>query len=262
MQAFEREAATYRGMGKNMLNGLPTENTKDIPSYHSNETDRINGLVKFNKNLDEHMDLLQLNEDLIESKLEELESLLSKYDRIEKYSLIRLTEMALLCAGNYANNNCITEVGDFIFNPRLIHIHIKGEPVPVTKERHTRLTVQFKDRATENCSVPEWFKLNTLLETVKKPLLPHLLNLLEQAHCCRKYIISVEKRINMLIENLSYLSMANIPKGTNIEEWKNTLEDADRIMMENLFFQFDPRIYYELGEKIQLGYNCHGQSLS
>ena len=262
MRVFESEAAICRGMEMDVINRLPVGNTGDILVPHSLDSDRINRLVRYNKDLDEHMDLIQLNESFFESRLEELEPMLSASDSIGRLSLIRLTELTLFCVGNYANNNCITEVGDFIINPRLILVHIEGEAFPVKKERHARLSVQFKDRATENCSVVEWFKLNAMIETVKEPILPHLLKLLEKTGCSMAYINSVRKQMNMIIELLSYLSMARIPKEINIEDWKSSLEKNDRMMMEDLFYQFDITIFQDSGDKIYRKYGVASIYLS
>ena len=254
MQAFVSQVDKCRSRGADMIGILPIEDAGDVLEPHSNGSDRINKLIKFNKELEEQMDLIKLNESFLESKLEELESILSASDSIERYSLGRLTELTLFCVGNYANNNCITEVGDFMINPRLILVHIKGKRFPVKKKRHERFTVQFKNRGTEHCSVVEWLKLNTMIETVKEPILPHLLNLLEKNGCSGKYLDSVRKQMNMIVELISYLSMARIPKETNIEDWKSSLEKNDRIMMENLFYLFDTTVFYDLGEKIRRRY--------
>ncbi len=250
MQVSESKIYKYKGLETNILNRIPIEDKSGVTAAHSHNSGRINTLIKYNKDLEKQMDLIQLNENFLESKLEELESILSASDSIERCTLVRLTELTLFCAGNYANNNCITEVGDFIINPRLILVHIKGEQFPVKKERHARLSVQFKDRATDHCSVAEWLKLNTLIETVKEPLLPHLLNLLKKNRCSRGYIDSVKNRMNMIIELISHLSMARIPKETNIEDWKSSLEKSDRMMMEDMFCHFDTTFFYDLGEKL------------
>lgn len=254
MQVFESETAKLTSMETDIINRLHIENRDDLVVPYSHDSRRINRLIRYNKDLEEHMDLIQLNESFLESKLEELESILSASDSIEKYSLARLTELALFCAGNYANNNCITEVGDFMINARLILVHIKGEQFPVKKKRHTPFSVQFRNRGTEHCSAVEWLKLNTMIETVKKPILPHLLNLLEKNSCSRDYIESVKIQMNKIVELISYLSMARIPKEKNIQDWKSSLEKNDRIMMEDLFYQFDPTVFYNLGEKIRRKY--------
>ena len=254
MRVSGRESTVCRNMETDIFNKLPIENITDMIESDFQDNHRIKRLIRYNKSLDEQMNIIHLNEKFLESKLEELEFILSVSDSIERYSLIRLTELTLFCAGNYANNNCITEVGDLMINPRLILVHIKGEQFPVKKERHTRLSEQFKGRATENCSVIEWFKGNTIIETVKKPILPHLINLLEKTGCSREYIDGVKQQMNMIIELLSHLSMAKIPKETSIEAWTSTLEKSDRRMMEDLFYQFDPTVFHDSGEKIRHGY--------
>lgn len=221
----------------------------DFPDFYGDC--RIGRLIDFNKKLDTQMDVLKLNEGVIESNLEELESILSEYDIIERYSLCRLVELTLFCVGNYANNNCMTEVGDFMVNPRLILVHIKGEIVPVVKERHTPFSVQFRDRAAENESVPEWLKCNTIVETVKEPLLPYLSKLLKKIGCDHEYIGTVKKQMNKMVELLSYLSMTGGPNKIRMEDWESSLENDDRMMMEHLFYKFDPAVFNDLGERIR-----------
>ncbi len=254
MQVFESETAKFTFMETDMLNRFPIENTGGIAVLHSYDSERIKKLIRYNKDLEEQMDLIQLNESFLESKLEELESILSASDSIEKYSLGRLMELTLFCVGNYANNNCITEVGDFMMNPRLILVHIKGEQFPVKKERHTSLSEQFKNMGTDHYSVVEWLKCNTIIETVKEPMLPYLLNLLDKNGCSQVYLNSVRKRMSMIVELISYLSMARISKETNIKDWKSSLGKNDRVMMEDLFYRFDTTVFYDLGEKIHSKY--------
>ncbi|MCP3933490.1 MAG: hypothetical protein GY705_30845 [Bacteroidetes bacterium] len=60
--------------------------------------------------------------------------------------------------------------------------------------------------------------------------------------------------MNKIVELISYLSMARVPKETNINDWKSSLEKNDRIMMEDLFYRFDTTVFYDLGEKISRKY--------
>ncbi len=222
----------------------------------SDDSFRIDRFLAFNALLERQMDLLQLNERVIESHLEELESMISVSapcvsNPIGKYSLCRLAELTLFCVGNYANNNCTTQVGDFMINPRLILVHIKGEPRPVIKKRHTRLSEQFKEYACKNCTVAEWLSFNTMTEIVKKPILPHLLDLLKDNDCAYAYIQSVKKRMNSILDLLSHLHMANIPGHMDVEQWTARLPENDRAMMKSLFFKFDFSVFNVLGEKIR-----------
>lgn len=233
-----------------MLSRLNIEKNGDAGDLYPYNSDRIDRLIKYNEKLEGRMDIIRFNENVIESDIEELESILSVSDRLEQYTLCRLTEMTLFCVGNYANNNCITEVGDFMINPRLILVHIKGESKPVIKERYTPLSVQFKDRETENCSVAEWLSRNTIIETVKKPILPYLLELLEKNACSRKYMESVKEQMNLIVDLLGHLSMVFPVGEINGGDWKSLLEKDDRLMIERLLYEFNPAVFNGLGEKI------------
>lgn len=117
------------------IGGLPIQDIVTFAVPYPLGTQKNRALLKYNKALEEQGHLIQLNESFLESKLEELESISSLSGTIEKFTLARLTELALLCVGNYPDNGCIGELGDLMFNPRLIHVHIKGKHVPVKKER-------------------------------------------------------------------------------------------------------------------------------
>lgn len=219
-------------------------------AQHQSISDRVKMLIRYNAELDEKADLTQLNERFLESKLEKLESLLKTFDTIEISTLKRLTELTLLCAGNYANNSCFSEVGDLMVNPRLILVHIKGNSFPVKKERHTPLTIQFKDKGTSRCSVMEWLKHNTLLETVKEPLLPYLVTLLEQ-NKCTEYVESVKKQMSRIVDVVSHLSTADRPGKRPIRGVNTSPLNDDNAFMEPFFYQFDKRVFNNLGDKIR-----------
>lgn len=251
MQAFVNAEDKYRNRRLDILGSLPIQDVDERDGPYSHRTHRIRHLIRYNKELEKQADLIRLNEAFFELKLEELEGILSNCDGIESITLERLTELTLLCAGNYANNGCIAAVGDLIFNPRLILVHIKGEPCPVKKERYTPLTVQFKSKGGSRGSVIEWLKYNTMLETVKEPILPHLVNLLEKKGCSEAYLESVKERMSMIVTLTSRLSVSRIPKNMNIKEWISSFSRADRILIEKLFCRFDKTVFNDLGDEIR-----------
>lgn len=80
-------------------------------------------------------------------------------------------ELALLCAGNYADVGLVRKATDLLVNPRHSEIHIYGVWEPVRVKRYERTTEQFKDYAPAGTNVGEWFRDITHLVHVKGPLI-------------------------------------------------------------------------------------------
>ena len=76
-----------------------------------------------------------LKEEFLVDQMERLVSSEELDDNVEIYwlSMSRVMELALLCAGNYADFGLIREAADLLVNPRHTEIHIDGIPgnIPV-----------------------------------------------------------------------------------------------------------------------------------
>ena len=153
-------------------------------------------LVKLNALLEKDAFLSRFNETLLEKRLNELEGVGSVWGAAYGLTLARITELALLCAGNYADH-CETQgVGDLLFNPRCIWLHIRGIPEPVVKKRHMGLTEQFADVAATKEGIVAWLRNETKIEVKEKALLPHLYDRLRDSEIIsRKYLDSVNERM-------------------------------------------------------------------
>lgn len=237
----------FREKGLDALTAYPPYFAVNGTVPASSDTSRIRMLFRYNNELEKQVSLIQLNERFLDEKLEELERISSCSDMIEGLTLARLTELALMCAGNYANNGHITEVGDLILNPRLILVHIKGEPFPTEKERHTRMTVQFKDKCMSHGDIMEWLKNNTMVQTVKEPILPHLIALLEKNGNFYEYLESVRERLSGIVTLISQLSGSRIPEPMSVMEWISSLEHHDRMFMETMLYTLDKTVFDDLG---------------
>lgn len=94
-------------------------------------------LSDFNTSLEKEGSPSRLNEDFIECKLCDLGQI--EADCSESYGIYwltyaRLFELALLCAGNYADHFEFAAAGDLLVNPRLILIHLKSGRSVVKKD--------------------------------------------------------------------------------------------------------------------------------
>ncbi len=209
-------------------------------------------LVRLNEDLERHAAPTRLNERFLESRVEALEGTGCDPGPIYALTLARLIELTLLCAGSYAGNGCPAEVGDLLFNPRLILVHIRGRERPVIKERHTPLTVQFAREADSRDDVIAWLRSNTFLETVKKPLLPHLTERFETCHAHPEtYLDSVRERTTRVVEVTGWLSSAGIPHERDLHEWIARLSDSDREMLERRLCRFGRSTFDAQGREIR-----------
>lgn len=139
-------------------------------------------LRDYNASLEEDAVPSNLSENFIESKLCELEQMEFHCSEIaEVYWLIyaRLFELALLCAGNYADHFEFAAAGDLLVNPRLIVIHLKSgckavephaqEPVTARVRRNLpKLPSSFAKDSENNHIPPQSEDRDFLRRQVKK----------------------------------------------------------------------------------------------
>lgn len=95
--------------------------------------------------------------------------------------MARLAELALLCAGHYADCGEVGAAGDLLLNPRRIDIHLRGADRPVVKERHRRLSEQFNPGGLSYLEFTHWFQRNAITNIVEPALLPDFSTLLAQS---------------------------------------------------------------------------------
>jgi hypothetical protein len=147
-----------------------------------------------------------LDEEFIVNQMERLESSGELDGSVEIYwlSMSRVMELALLCAGNYADFGHIREACDLLVNPRHTEVHIDGIWEPIKVKRYERITEQFKDYAPAGANVREWLRDNTHLVHVKGPLIPDLYNILKGAGTLSEsYLSSVYLRMQKISETMT-----------------------------------------------------------
>jgi len=154
-----------------------------------------------------------LNEEFIVNQMERLESSGELDGSVEIYwlSMSRVMELALLCAGNYADFGQIREAGDLLANPRHTEVHIDGIWEPVRVKRYERMTVQFADYAPAGTNVGEWLRDNTHLVHVKGPLIPDLYGMLKGADTLSEsYLSSIYLRMQKISKTMTFVMLGQI----------------------------------------------------
>lgn len=209
-------------------------------------------LLDFNDRLDAKANFFTLNEKALEDLIDDLDSLASTKDELYWLTLARITELVLLCAGNYANNGEFALMGDLLLNPRLVYIHLRGHNRPIIKKRHTLLTDQFRHMADSKIDVIQWLKKETIVEIKTKALLPHLLDRLENSACLnQKYIDSIKLRTKQIAELVGFLHCIFIGDSESLFTWLKKATPSDRAMVEAKLIHFDLDPFFELGRKIK-----------
>ncbi|MEE4112226.1 MAG: hypothetical protein V2I40_05380 [Desulfobacteraceae bacterium] len=89
--------------------------------------------------------------------------------------MARLAELALLCAGYYADCGEVTAAGDLLFNPRRIDIHVRGRHQPIVKDRHRPLSEQLNDGGVSHHEFINWFHHNAITRVMEPALIPDFL---------------------------------------------------------------------------------------
>jgi hypothetical protein len=209
-------------------------------------------LLIFNNQLDEKSNFFSLNEGALESLIDRLDSLVSTKDELYWLTLARITELVLLCAGNYANNGEFGLMGDLLLNPRLVLIHIRGQHRPIVKKRHTLLTDQFRHMAESKTSIIQWLKEETIVEIKIKALLPHLVDKSENSSLLgREYIDSIHHRTKQIADLVVFLHGTMIKDSQSLFTWMNNASPADRAMIQDKRCRVNLDSFFALGQQIR-----------
>ncbi|RPH85291.1 MAG: hypothetical protein EHM75_09895 [Desulfobacteraceae bacterium] len=205
-------------------------------------------LLYFNELLDFKANLFSLNERVIEGLVGELNEFTSIKDHGYWLTLARINELALVCAGNYADNCEFSLVGDLLVNPRLVLVHVSGLNQPLTKKRHIPLSEQFQQGENDLHQVRQWLKRETRVEVKTEALLPELRKRLENSgHIPREYLDSVEQRKRRIADLIGFLASAGISDTVALHAWQKKASPADRVLLESNLCRFDFECFFEMG---------------
>jgi hypothetical protein len=166
------ERAPFVHEGVHLLSDIAADITPSSPARSPLFPERRH--ERFNRRLDGLDVPAMVNEALIA----DLRAQLARFGdpRHDGYWLLtaRLAEMALLCAGRYADEGDIRAAGDLLFNPRRIWVYLRGAPQPVLKDRHRRLSEQFNPDDLPLAEFAVWFRRNAITHVAEPALLPAL----------------------------------------------------------------------------------------
>ena len=222
-------------------------------------------LNDFNVSLEKEANQSNLNEDFIESKLSELEQIesdCSENGEIYWLTYARLFELALLCAGNYADHFEFAAAGDLLVNPRFILIHFKSGCNAVKKDRHRKLTEQFRYVAGEREAVVTWLKQDTVPEIVEKPLLTHMHEQMSRSgYLSKEYLDLAERRMERIADAIGFLASWHLAGSSAFYLRVQCANPSEQSFIESNLCRFNKEIFIELGDDLRrLGADSYQKS--
>ena len=209
-------------------------------------------LLYFNDLLDGKANIWSLNERVIEDLLEELDEITSIKDQGYWLTLARINELALVCAGNYADNCEFSLVGDLLVNPRLTLVHFSGSNQTLIKNRHLPLSEQFQQVEKDLHRVRQWLKRETRVEVKTEALLPELRKRLESSgYISQEYLDSVEQRKRRMADLIGFLASGGISDNAALYVWQKNASPADQELLESRLCRFDFECFFEMGRRFR-----------
>jgi hypothetical protein len=212
-------------------------------------------LNDFNVSLEKEATQSNLNEDFIESKLSELERIepdCSEIGEIYWLTYARLFELALLCAGNYADHFEFAAAGDLLVNPRLILIHFKSGCSAVKKDRYRKLTEQFRYVVGKREAVVTWLKQETVPEIVEKPLLTHMHEQMSRSdYLSEEYLDLAEHRMERIADAIGFLASWHLAESNAFYLRVQCASPSEQSFIESNLCRFDKEIFFELGDDLR-----------
>jgi len=212
----------------------------------------VQPLLHLNALLDAAILPYEVNEGQIENWLNTLEASGAKAGPVYWLLWIRLMEVALLCAGNYADNCEFSAAGDLLVNPREIQVHLKEARPPVRKWRHGRLSDQFRVNGHSRRHAIETIKNDYQLEITRPPLLPYLLGGLKNSgRASGAYLAHADRRMRQITDTMGFLTIWQIFEAADLHRRILQATPETRSFIASHLCRFDNRIFLQAGNAVQ-----------
>ena len=219
----------------------------------------ISRLLRLNSEMDLAAQRGRINEPFLERSLDTLDGLVHLPRFLHWLTLARLSELALWCAGNYADSGWFTATGDLMFNPRRKFLTRKNSSELIELDRHKPISEQAGCRGLDRGSMIHRLKNEFRLVVEKKALIPELCQRLKQHSIpSPPYLKQVESRMTRISSTLSFQSTINLPQGMDLESYVRLLDERERENLESNLCRFDLSLFHQFGEWIETNMGHHG----
>ncbi|MFZ7125644.1 MAG: hypothetical protein ACOWWM_05760 [Desulfobacterales bacterium] len=210
-----------------------------------------------------HLNGLRVASDVNEKEIEDCLARLEKADASDSplywLTMVRLAEMAILCAGNYADNCEFSAAADLMVNPRLIHVHLKGRLDPIAKNRHGRLSLQL---GLDRVPVSRQSPVVVAVESVLPPLIPYLMSEMKASGSIREtYLGTITRRMKKIADTMSFLAAGSIFSAEQLYRRLGGCSPREKRFLEGNLCRFDSTLLGQAEKEIRsLGSNSYRSS--
>lgn len=206
--------------------------------------------------LNEELDNIRLLHEINEASIERFLKILEDSDASEQYCywllMARIFELALFCAGNYADNCEFPAAGDLLFNPRKILIHRKGYPNSLVKQRHGRISDQLNKCGMRRKNFIRLLKHEVSVETTKPAILPYLFERMQHGQrIAAWYLHFAEERMKKIADTIGFLSAWSLSRFEDLHRRMQTASPKTRRFIAAHLCRFDTRYFHRLGREIK-----------
>lgn len=213
-------------------------------------------LERLNNALDKVAAPYVVNEHQIEAWLDELEMESDQKNPAYWLLLVRLNELALLCAGNYADNCEFSAAGDLLLNPRRILVHFKNARQPVLKQRHGNLSEQFGKDGQSRKSVLQRLADHAKIETRRQPLLPHLFKMMQNSgRVSQSYLDLAGTRMKRIAETIGFLASWQISDAAEFYRCKAEAGPEAGAFIKSNLCRFKNDLFFAIGDDFRRAAN-------
>jgi hypothetical protein len=223
----------------------------DAPFHGLDQTEnRADRILAFNEQM-ERTAALPLNETDLERLVAGLPPLSADHPRKYWLTAARIMELALICAGDYADGCEFEAAGDLLVNPRAIDIQVRDIAAPIRKERHARLSDQLSGWIGDADPV-RWLAENALPRMLRRPLLPELRDWLETSGIfAPAYLNSVDDRMRRIADAIAFLSAGCIGDASDLFHRTRTMDPEAASLLESHLCRFDRAAFDAMGDAVR-----------
>lgn len=214
----------------------------------------VKQLVHYNFSLEKNSCLTRINEAFLDMKVRDLTKMAPINGRLYWLTFARLGELALYCAGNYADNLELSALGDLLVNPRLIRVHTRNPRRTYVKERHLPMTTQFHSASCNRAGVIGWLKRETDLEIIEEPLLPYLYKQMTQSgYLSEHYLDSIYIRMGKMADTTAFLASWHASDSCDLQLRLQKATLPERAFVEENLCRFNIETFREIGRDLWKG---------
>jgi hypothetical protein len=207
-----------------------------------------------NRDMDLACQCTRVRESLLVEWLGQLRGCPGSRDKPYWLTLARITELALWCAGNYADAGLSTAAGDLLINPRRKLLYIKGQTQPVLLKRHQAITRQVTSFLPPGMGPIQWLKKRTHLVIEEEALLPTLRqDLPHWEGFSTRYLESLDRRMERIASTLGFIPTLHLPMGRSLPEHLRLVSAKECALIEENLCRFDLEMYEAWGSQLQAG---------